>query len=129
MQCAYCYYLEKGQYSAHRKQGKLSTELLEKLVRGTIAGSEGPVVSFTWHGGEPALAGEDFYRRALELQKKYLPQGWQAWNNLQTNGTLLNDKWAKFLKENRFDVGVSIDGPASVHDRNRKDRGGKGTWE
>ena len=129
MRCAYCYYLEKGKYSASRKQTCMSYALLEKLIRQTIAASPGPAVSFTWHGGEPTLAGLDFFRKALELERKYLPKGWEAWNNLQTNGLLLNDGWCRFLKENRFDVGLSIDGPAPVHDANRRQLGGGGTFE
>ena len=117
MRCTYCYYLDKGKYSENKKQTRMSFDLLEKLIRQTVAASPGPVVSFTWHGGEPTLAGLDFYRKALELEKKYLPKGWEAWNNLQTNGLLLNEGWCRFLKENRFDVGLSIDGPnAEVHD-------------
>ena len=129
MRCAYCYYLDKGKYSANVRQTRMSFDLLERLIRQTIAASPGPVVSFTWHGGEPTLAGMDFYRKALELEKKYLPRGWEAWNNLQTNGLLLNEGWCRFLKENRFDVGLSIDGPEAIHDRNRRQLGGGGTFE
>ena len=129
MRCAYCYYLEKGKYSESEKQTRMSFSLLERLIRQTIAASPGPVVSFTWHGGEPTLAGMDFYKKALELERKYLPRGWEVWNNLQTNGLLLNEGWCRFLKENRFDVGLSIDGPAAVHDRNRRLVNGAGTFE
>ena len=128
MRCAYCYYLDKGKYSGSRKQTRMSFGLLEKLIRQTIDASPGPVVSFTWHGGEPTLAGMDFYKKALELERKYLPRGWEAWNNLQTNGLLLNESWCRFLKENRFDVGLSIDGPAPVHDENRRLLNGAGTF-
>lgn len=129
MRCAYCYYLEKGRFSRHEKQTRMSYSLLEKLIRQTIESSQGPVVSFIWHGGEPTLAGLEFYRKAVELQRKHLPRGWQAWNNLQTNGLLLNDAWCRFLKENHFDVGVSTDGSQAVHDANRHDLGGGPTWE
>lgn len=128
MRCSYCYYLDKGKYSSHKKQSRMSYGLLEQLVRQAIEASPGPVVSFVWHGGEPTLAGLDFYRRAVELQRKYLPEGWQAWNNIQTNGLLLNKEWCRFLKENRFDVGLSIDGSEAVHDANRRDLGGRATY-
>ena len=128
MRCAYCYYLDKGKYSESRKQTCMSYALLERLIRQTIEASPGPTVSFTWHGGEPTLAGMDFYRKALELERKYLPRGWEAWNNLQTNGLMLNEGWCRFLKENRFDVGLSIDGSEEVHDINRRQLGGGGTW-
>lgn len=129
MRCNYCYYLDKGQYSEHARQTRMSIELLEKLIRETISCADGPVISFVWHGGEPTLAGLDFYKKAVELEQKYLPAGWQAWNNLQTNGYMLNDLWCDFLKKNHFDVGVSLDGSARVHDRNRHDMKGSGTQE
>lgn len=129
MRCSYCYYLDKGKYSSHRKQGRMSGALIEQLIKQTIEASPGPAVSFVWHGGEPTLAGLDFYRRAVELQKKHLPEGWQAWNNLQTNGLLLNKEWCRFLRENRFDVGLSIDGGKAAHDGNRRDIGGGPTYE
>lgn len=128
MRCTYCYYLEKGKYSESRKQTCMSYTLLEKLIRQTIAASPGPIVSFTWHGGEPTLAGMEFYKKALELERKYLPKGWEAWNNLQTNGLLLSESWCRFLRENRFDVGLSIDGSAEVHDANRRLVNGAGTY-
>lgn len=128
MHCRYCYYLDKGQYSSHARQSRMSFDLLERLIRQTIESNPGPVVSFTWHGGEPTLAGLDFYRRALELERKYLPRGWRAWNNLQTNGLMLNAAWCRFLREHDFDVGLSIDGSQPVHDQNRLDLGGQGTW-
>ena len=129
MRCAYCYYLDKGKYSSHPKQTRMSFDLLEKLIRQTIEGNEGDVVSFIWHGGEPTLAGLEFYQKAVALQKKYLPKGKQVWNNLQTNGLLLNDQWCAFLRENHFDVGVSMDGSQAVHDAHRRDLGGNPTWE
>nr|AHF25911.1 chondroitin sulfate/heparin utilization regulation protein [uncultured bacterium Contigcl_1539] len=127
MHCDYCYYLEKGQYSEHERQTRMSYELLEKLIKETICSQEGPVVSFVWHGGEPTIAGLDFYKKVVELERKYLPAGWQVWNNLQTNGFMMNDLWCDFLKENHFDVGVSFDGSARVHDANRHDLKGGGT--
>ncbi len=139
MQCRYCYYLGKEEQLAQDHPDgdptspsgiePMRDELLEELIRQAIAASPGPVVSFTWHGGEPMLAGLDFYRRAVALEQKYLPAGWQVWNNLQTNGLLLNNSWCRFLRQNRFDVGLSIDGSQSVHDANRRDRGGNETYE
>ncbi len=129
LRCRYCYYLDKGKFSSHQKQSRMSFDLLEKLIRQTIQASSGPIVSFTWHGGEPTLAGLDFYQKAIELEKKYLPKNWQVWNNLQTNGILLNDHWVHFLKENRFDVGLSLDGNQWVHDANRLDLRQSGSYQ
>jgi uncharacterized protein len=129
LECSYCYYLDTGRLYQHHHQFLMSDALLEKYVRGYIESSPGPTVSFVWHGGEPALAGLDFYRRAVELQKRYLPPGWSCWNNLQTNGTLLDDEWCSFLADAGFDVGLSIDGTRWVHDTFRKDKMGRGTHE
>ncbi len=127
--CSYCYYLEtEGMYGGELPP-KMSDGLLETYIRQYIEASPGPVVSFIWHGGEPTLAGLDFYRKAVELQQRYLPPGWSCWNNLQTNGILLDDEWCSFLADAKFDVGLSIDGTQSVHDTYRKDRGGRGTYE
>ena len=122
--CGYCYYLktERGD------QPRMTDETLERFIRQYIEASPGPEISFVWHGGEPALAGPDFYRRAVELQKRYLPEGWTCWNNLQTNGTLLDDAWCAFLAEARFDVGLSIDGTEPLHDQYRKNLKGGGTY-
>ena len=127
MRCRYCYYLEKGRYSTNEKQYRMTDELLEELIRRTVETCPGDVISFVWHGGEPTLAGIDFYRRAVELEMKYLPPGKQIWNNLQTNGYAISDEWCGFLKEYGFDVGVSIDGTAEVHDANRRTASGKAT--
>ena len=126
MRCSYCYYLNAP---ASSPVGKMSAETLECLIRDYIQAAPGPVVSFTWHGGEPALAGLDFYRQAVALQQKYLPEGWECWNSLQTNGLLLDDEWCDFLAEAHFDVGLSLDGTPSLHDAFRPDAGGRATYE
>ncbi len=118
MRCGYCYYLHAE--SAKTSAAVMSDEVLEAFIRKYIEESPGPTVSFTWHGGEPTLAGLPFYQKVLALQHKYLPEDWQVWNNLQTNGLLLDDTWCDFLKENHFDVGISIDGTAALHDYYRK---------
>ncbi len=129
MNCAYCYYLEKGRFSENTKQTRMSFSLLERLIKRTIEATPGEVVSFTWHGGEPTLAGLDFYKKVVEFEKKHLPRGKKTWNSLQTNGLLLSDEWCDFLCKNGFDVGLSIDGDALTHDANRRDRGGAPTYE
>ena len=128
MKCRYCYYLEKGRFSSHAVQSVMTTELLEKMIKETVEASPGPTVSFVWHGGEPTLAGIPFFRKALQLERRYLPAGWDAWNNLQTNGLLLDDEWVSFLSRHHFDVGISLDGSEAVHDLNRKDLGGRNTY-
>lgn len=129
LECSFCYYLETERFYDSSHSFRMPDSLLETYVRQYIAASPGPVVQFTWHGGEPTLAGLDFYRLAVELQKRYLPEGWDCWNNLQTNGMLLDDAWCSFLAKARFDVGLSIDGTQWLHDKYRKDRSGNGTYE
>ena len=127
--CSYCYYLDSARLYSRPHRFRMSDALLETYIRQYIAASPGPIVLFVWHGGEPTLAGLDFFRRAVELQQRYLPEGWTCWNNLQTNGTLLDDEWCAFLAEEHFDVGLSIDGTRWLHDAYRKDRRGEGTYE
>jgi len=128
LECSYCYYLETERFHKNSPKSRMSDSMLETYIRQYIEASPGPVVSFTWHGGEPTLAGLDFYRLAMELQKRYLPEGWSCWNNLQTNGILLDDEWCSFLAEEHFDVGLSIDGTQGLHDKYRKDHSGNGTY-
>lgn len=129
VECSYCYYLDTAGLYTSQHHYKMSDALLESYIRQYIAASPGPVVLFVWHGGEPALAGLDFYRRAVELQKRYLPRGWSCWNNLQTNGTILDEEWCSFLADAHFDVGLSVDGTRWAHDLFRKDRHGRGTYD
>jgi uncharacterized protein len=125
LECGYCYYLGKKSLFAEGERFKMDSAVLEAYVSSFIAASPGPVVHFGWHGGEPTLAGIEFYSEAIALQRRYLPEGWSCLNNLQTNGTLLNERWCAFLAENHFAVGLSIDGPASLHDASRADRHGR----
>ena len=116
LNCRYCYYLEKGRL--YPNQEPLSEELLETFIQQYLEAQTMPEVLFTWHGGEPLLQPLSFYRKALALQQKYA-HGRQIDNCLQTNGTLLTDEWCEFLRENRFLVGISIDGPQPFHDAYR----------
>ena len=129
LECGYCYYLETARLFSNKTKYQMATDTLERYVSQYIAASPGPNVLFVWHGGEPTLAGLDFYQRAVELQKRYLPDEWSCRNNIQTNGILLNDEWCSFLADNHFDVGLSIDGTQWVHDTYRKDHLGRGTYD
>jgi uncharacterized protein len=104
----------------------MSDEVLVEYVRQYIASQDTPEVVFVWQGGEPTLMGVDFFRRAIELQRQYA-DGKKINNSIQTNGTLLDDEWCSFFAEHDFLVGLSIDGPAELHDPWRVDRGGRPT--
>ena len=119
MACAYCYYLEKKRYYPDARRQMMSEATLEEFVKQYIAAQTTPDVIFTWHGGEATVRKLDFYRRVLEMQKKY-GAGRNITNCLQTNATLLTDEWCLFLKRNNWLVGVSIDGPEDFHDEYRR---------
>jgi uncharacterized protein len=106
----------------------MSDDVLDRLVRDFMELGFG-VAGFAWQGGEPTLMGLDFYKRAVELQKKYGRAGQQVSNKLQTNGVLLDGEWCRFLHDNRLLLGVSIDGPKEFHDYYRLDHGGSGTFD
>ena len=125
--CKYCYYLEKQKLYPSDTSKVISDELLETFIRQYIEAQTMPQVLFTWHGGETLMRPVSFYRRALELQRRYA-RGRQIDNCLQTNGTLLTDEWCEFFRENNFLVGVSIDGPQEFHDAYRRSRTGKPSW-
>ena len=127
LDCNYCYYLDKAEIYQGR-QPKMSLEMLETLTRQYIEANDVPEVTFNWHGGEPLVMGLDFYRKAMEFQQKYAA-GKIIHNTIQTNGTLITHEWAAFFKENKFLVGISIDGPADIHDKFRKDKGGHPTFD
>ena len=84
---------------------------------------------FSWQGGEPTLLGIDFFRKVVALEKKYCPPHVRCENDLQTNGTLLDDDWCRFLHDENFLVGLSIDGPKELHDAYRKDSAGQGSFD
>ncbi len=127
LRCRYCYYLDKADIYGG-KEPRMTYEMLETFIREYIAANDVPEVLFNWHGGEPLLMGLDFYRKAIQLQKKYA-SGKRIRNALQTNATLVTAEWAAFFRENGFLIGVSLDGPKDVHDCYRAGKGGGSTSE
>ncbi|WP_413112980.1 anaerobic sulfatase maturase [Thaumasiovibrio sp. DFM-14] len=127
LDCSYCFYLEKEHLYPERKQAwRMSDETLDVYIRQHIEAQDGVDVEFAWQGGEPTLMGVDFFRRVVELQEKYRGRH-NIHNAFQTNGILLNDEWCEFFKAHHFLVGISIDGPAELHDCYRVNRAGKPT--
>lgn len=127
--CKYCFYLEKESLFPDDSRFRMSDEVLEAYIRKYIEIQKIPIVEFVFQGGEPTLMGLDFFKRAVALEKKYNPGDKTLINSLQTNGTLLDDQWCKFLAENDFLVGLSLDGPEDIHNMYRVDRGGKPTFD
>jgi uncharacterized protein len=128
LNCEYCFYLEKQALFTSGEQYRMSDEVLSAFITNYITSQPTPIVEFVWQGGEPTLLGIDFYKKVVELQKKF-PGTKTITNSLQTNGTLLNDEWCVFLKKQNFMVGISLDGPQEIHDRYRHDRKGNGTFD
>ncbi len=128
LDCTYCFYKCRPSEIGHGRQ-RMSEEVLEKLVKDYMD-LRFQLSGFAWQGGEPTLMGLDFFKRAVEMQKRYGVAGQEVGNSLQTNAILLdNAEWCRFLQESRFLVGVSIDGPKELHDYYRLDLGGHGTWD
>ena len=126
LDCTYCYYLDREDLYPG-SDFRMSSEVLETFTRDYLRGQLSPEVVFGWQGGEPTLMGIDFFREAVELQRRHAPPGVRVLNTLQTNAVSLNDEWCAFFRESGFLVGVSVDGPAHLHDAYRVDKGGKPT--
>lgn len=127
MRCRYCFYQDVAANREQAFEGMLSLDAMERTIRAGMEYAEG-ICSFAFQGGEPTLAGLDFFRSVVELQKKYARPGVKIRNALQTNGFSMDEAWAKFLAEYRFLVGLSLDGPADLHNRNRFDTSSRGTF-
>ncbi len=129
LDCKYCFYLSKETLCGGPGSGRMSDEVLELLIQQYIAGVTASEVVFSWQGGEPTLMGLDFFRKVVALQAKHKKPFQRIENDLQTNGTLIDEEWCAFLKENNFLVGLSIDGPRELHDMYRVTKGGRPTFD
>jgi uncharacterized protein len=127
--CAYCYYLHKEHLLNQHRGRRMELSMLERYIRQYIEAQNGSEIIFSWQGGEPTMLGIGFFRDIVEIQRRYAPKDRRICNDLQTNGTLLDDEWCAFLKENDFLVGISIDGPRELHDAFRVDRKGQPTFD
>jgi len=126
LSCEYCFYLEKEKLYGHKKH-RMSDKVLKEMIRKTVKNNPSDI-NFGWQGGEPTLMGIDFFKQAVQYQREYSGPGQNVGNSIQTNGILIDEEWAGFLKNNNFLVGLSVDGPENIHDTYRKTRGGKGTF-
>lgn len=127
--CDYCFYLHKTDLLEHKPHARMDDPTLEQHIRQYIESQTGEQVVFSWQGGEPTLMGLPFFERVVQLQAQYAKPGQRIENDLQTNGIALDDEWISFLKKNNFHVGLSIDGPRELHDRYRKTRNNKPTFD
>lgn len=127
MRCRYCFYADVSSHWEIHNMGIMSEETHENMVRRVMEYAQGSV-SFAFQGGEPTVAGLDFFRRHMQLCHKYAKNGVNIYNSVQTNGYTLDEEWAEFFAENRFLLGISLDGPKEIHDLYRKDAKGEGTF-
>lgn len=126
--CNYCYYLDKNQLFAESGIQRMADNILETYITQHIQTSSEQTIFFSWHGGEPTLAGLNYFRRIVQLQQKCRPENRIVLNGIQTNGTLLDDTWCQFLKKENFIVGISLDGPEQFHSANRLRKDGKSSF-
>lgn len=127
MNCAYCFYKDVAQNRETAFEGMLSLETMERVIEAGMEYAEG-ICSFAFQGGEPTLAGLEFYRQVVKLQKRHARPGVEIRNAIQTNGYCIDRDWARFFSEEHFLVGLSLDGPPELHNLNRKDNQKKGTF-
>lgn len=128
LDCSYCFFLSKEVLWGHESQ-RMSGETLDRFVWSYLdAQPDGPVM-IGWQGGEPTMRGLAFFREAVRLSQEYRRPGQQVQHAIQTNGTLLDDDWGEFLAANDFLVGLSMDGPAELHDAYRVNKAGRGTYD
>ena len=115
LSCNYCYYQGNKSLYPDADHIPMTEYILEKYIIQHIKASTETIINFSWHGGEPLLAGIEFYRKVLRLQSFHKPVGKLVLNGIQTNGTLIDEEWCRFLSENNFIIGISIDGPPELH--------------
>lgn len=125
LKCHYCYYLDKA--NLYDTQPIMSDALLEEYTRQYIEANDEELITFCWHGGEPLMAGLEFYKKAMKFQKRF-GKNKKIENTIQTNGILVNDEWCKFFSDNKFLVGLSLDGPEDIHDAYRRNVGDQPTF-
>jgi len=128
LDCKYCFYLEKEKMYPGESQWRMNDAVLTEYIRQYIQNQPGPEIHFAWQGGEPTLLGVDFFRRVVALQRQFAG-GKTIFNAIQTNGTLLDDEWGEFLARHQFLVGLSLDGPAELHDAYRVDKRQQPTFD
>ena len=128
LDCKYCFFLSKENLYPN-SNFRMSNEILEQYIKQLLAAHDVGEVTIAWQGGEPTLMGLNFYRQSLEYIEKYRKPGQSITHTIQTNGTRLSDEWGEFFAENKFLVGLSIDGPKIMHDAYRIYKGGQGSFE
>ncbi len=123
LRCGYCYCHRVSNQIRHKMTEDVLTVVMDKFI-----GEYPEYISFCWHGGEPLLVGKSFFKKACDIQKRFQKENQEIENRLQTNATLIDKEWCHLFKENNFKIGISIDGPGVLNDKNRLFIFGKGTF-
>ena len=130
LRCRYCFYRQETENRSQADYGIMSFQVVKSMLDKVIIDQpEVEQFNFMFQGGEPTMAGLNWFENFVSEVKKRLSINQKATYGLQTNGLLLDESWLSFLLENDFLVGISIDGPAQFHDANRIDATGKPTFE
>ena len=129
LDCTYCYYLKKERLYPQSKLFRMPDVILEEYIVQHIEACSEPVIRFSWHGGEPTILGLDYFRRIVSLQRQHKPSEQSILNGIQTNGTLLDENWCRFLAAEDFFVGLSLDGPQEIHNQYRVTKNQKPTFD
>ena len=128
LDCAYCFFLKKEALYPD-SDFRMSDEVMESYIRQMLDAHQTPEVMLAWQGGEPTLMGLDFFRRTVAIAQKHARPGVRVEHTIQTNGVLIDDDWCRFLHENHFLVGLSLDGPREMHDAYRRDKAGHSVFD
>jgi uncharacterized protein len=128
LRCDYCFYLRAGELYPRPGRHVMAEDVLETMIAGLMRLRFDQSV-FAWQGGEPTLAGVDFFRKVVALEQKHGVSGQSVANSFQTNGILIDEEWCRLFRDYNFLIGLSIDGPKDVHDAVRHTVGGRGTWD
>ena len=129
LRCKYCFYADIAAKREVKQYGIMETGTMTRLIETAFAAADpGGTVSFAFQGGEPTLAGLPFFEAFTQTVHRLQKPGIQVNYAIQTNGMTVDEKWAEFLREHQFLVGLSIDGDKETHDMHRVDQEGNGTW-
>jgi uncharacterized protein len=128
IRCKYCFYIDEMSNRNTALYGKMTDEILETMVKKGMEYADDSI-TFGFQGGEPTLMGLEFFEKFCRLKEKYNTKHLRVNCSIQTNGTLLNKEWARFFAKEKFLVGVSLDGPRSIHDKYRLSLDGGGTFQ
>lgn len=128
LDCKYCFFLSKDALYPGKHEF-MTHEMLEEYIKQILKAHKTPEVAISWQGGEPMLMGIDFFKKSIEYVKKHKRHDQKISHTMQTNGTLINNEWAKFFKRNNYLIGLSVDGPKELHDKYRVNKGGSGSFD